>query len=164
MAEMEFGLKPDPELEPKRAKTLLISIAVHIALLIFLVLNPDLLVQTPKRTIRIAGQDYDLSKEELTQLVMPPCASAQASGSSSPRHKRRRHPSSKRQRNRRRLLLRPLRLSQRSRLRQSPRHAAWRRAPSSMGRQRHREEVRRRSKPETTEVPTQARKTRENQP
>jgi TonB family protein len=72
MAEMEFGLKPDPELEPKRAKTLLISIGVHIALLIFLVFNPDLLVQAPKRTIRIAGQDYDLSKEDLTQLVMPP--------------------------------------------------------------------------------------------
>jgi TonB family protein len=74
MAEMQFGLEPDPELEPKRTKTLLISIGIHIGLLIFLVLNPDLLVQTPKRTIRIAGQDYDLSKEELTPLVMPPTA------------------------------------------------------------------------------------------
>ena len=60
MTEMQLGLGRDPELEPKRVKTLFVSICIHIAIFAFLLLNPDLLVQMPKRTIRIAGQDYDL--------------------------------------------------------------------------------------------------------
>ena len=68
---MQLGLRPDPELEPKRAKTLLISIGLHVALLVFLVLNPDLFNTASKRTIRIAGADYDLSKNQLTELLIP---------------------------------------------------------------------------------------------
>src|SRR6185295_10129286 len=59
---------------PRRSKTLLIAIGIHAILLIFLALNPDLLTSTPKRIIRIMGQDYDLSKQQLTELVMPPDA------------------------------------------------------------------------------------------
>src|SRR5438093_10252175 len=60
------------ELQPRRTKTLLISIGIHLLLLVFLALNPELLTSTPKRIIRIMGQDYDLSKQQLTELVMPP--------------------------------------------------------------------------------------------
>lgn len=62
----------DPELQPKRSKTLLISIAIHLVLLVVLILNPDFLSSPAKRIIRIAGQDYDLSKTQLTELTMPP--------------------------------------------------------------------------------------------
>src|SRR5437762_4968444 len=71
---MLFTKDEDLQLQPKRTKTLLISIGIHVLLLIFLVLNPDLLTSTPKRIIRIMGQDYDLSKQQLTELVMPPDA------------------------------------------------------------------------------------------
>ena len=57
-----------------RTKTLLISIGIHALLLVFLALNPDLLTSTPKRIIKVLGQDYDLSKQELTELVTPPDA------------------------------------------------------------------------------------------
>jgi colicin import membrane protein len=71
MAGMQLGLQRDPDLEPKRAKTLFISICIHIGIFIFLFLNPELFNQVPKRIIRIAGQDYDISKNQLTELVMP---------------------------------------------------------------------------------------------
>ncbi len=66
--EREEGL----ELKPYRTKTLLISIGIHLLLIAAVVWNPELLSSTPKRIIRIAGQDYDLSKNQLTELVMPP--------------------------------------------------------------------------------------------
>src|SRR5438552_6596843 len=62
------------ELQPQRTKTLLISVGIHLLLLVFLALNPELITSTPKRIIRIMGQDYDLSKQQLTELVMPPDA------------------------------------------------------------------------------------------
>ncbi len=73
MTEMLFGEQHDPDLEPKRASTLFISICIHIGIFIFLVLNPDLLIQAPKRIIRIAGQDYDASK--MMELAMNPPSS-----------------------------------------------------------------------------------------
>jgi outer membrane biosynthesis protein TonB len=69
---MLFEKDEDLELQPKRTKTLLISIGIHVLLLVIFVLNPDLLTGPPKRIIRIMGQDYDLSKEQVTELVMPP--------------------------------------------------------------------------------------------
>src|ERR1700674_3198017 len=71
---MLFEKDEDLELQPKRTKTLLISIGIHVLLLVVFVLNPDLLTGPPKRVIRMMGQDYDLSKEQLTELVMPPNA------------------------------------------------------------------------------------------
>src|ERR1700756_2924734 len=71
---MLFDKDESLELQPKRTKTLLISIGIHLMLLVFLALNPELLTSTPKRIIRIMGQDYDLSKQQLTELVMPPDA------------------------------------------------------------------------------------------
>jgi TonB family protein len=70
---MLFTNDEELRLQPKRTKnTLLISIGIHVLLLIFLALNPELLTSTPKRFIRIMGQDYDLSKQQLTELVIPP--------------------------------------------------------------------------------------------
>src|SRR5437870_9076551 len=71
---MLFEQEEPLDLQPRRTRTLLISIGIHLLLLVFLVLNPDLLTSTPKRIIRIMGQDYDLSKQQLTELVMPPDA------------------------------------------------------------------------------------------
>ena len=68
--EKDEGLEPS---QP-RTKTLLISVGIHVLLLVFLALNPDLLTSTPKRIIKVMGLDYDLSKQELTELVMPPDA------------------------------------------------------------------------------------------
>lgn len=59
------------EVQPRRTKTLVASLAIHVLLLVFLATNPDFLTSPPKRIIRIAGQDYDLSKNEITELVMP---------------------------------------------------------------------------------------------
>src|SRR5262245_54161666 len=66
--EREEGL----ELQPARTKTLLISVGIHLLLILVVVWNPEILSSTPKRIIRIAGQDYDLSKNQLTELVLPP--------------------------------------------------------------------------------------------
>ena len=74
MTKMLFNKDEDLQLQPRRTKTLLMSIGIHVLLLIFLVLNPELLTSTPKRIIRIMGQDYDLSKQQLTELVTPPDA------------------------------------------------------------------------------------------
>ena len=71
---MLFEKDEDLELQPRRTKTLLISVGIHVLLLVVLALNPDLLISTPKRIIRIMGQDYDLTKQQLTELVMPPAA------------------------------------------------------------------------------------------
>ena len=57
-----------------RTKTLLISIGIHVLFLVFLALNPDFLTSVPKRIIKVMAQDYDLSKQELTELVVPPDA------------------------------------------------------------------------------------------
>src|SRR5215470_12984617 len=69
---MLFEKDEELELQPKRTKTLLISIGIHVILLVFLAFNPELLTSPPKRIIKVMGQDYDLSKEELTELVVPP--------------------------------------------------------------------------------------------
>src|SRR5438874_12744507 len=69
---MLFEKEEPLDLQPRRTKTLLVSVGIHLVLLVFLALNPDLLTSTPKRIIRILGQDYDLSKQQLTELVVPP--------------------------------------------------------------------------------------------
>src|SRR5437667_9813114 len=71
---MLFDKDEAVELQPQRTKTLLISVGIHLLLLVFFALNPELLTRTPKRFIRIMGQDYDLSKQQLTELVVPPNA------------------------------------------------------------------------------------------
>src|SRR5262249_25103663 len=71
---MLFEQDEDLELQPKRTKTVVISLGIHVLVLIFLVLNPDLLTSPPKRIIKVNLEDYDLSKENLTELVVPPDA------------------------------------------------------------------------------------------
>jgi TonB family protein len=69
---MLLDQQQDLDQQPRRTKTLLISVGVHLLLIAVIALNPDFLTSTPKRIIRIAGQDYDLSKNQLTELVIPP--------------------------------------------------------------------------------------------
>jgi TonB family protein len=72
IVKMLFEKEEPLELQPQRTRTLLISIGIHLLLLAFLALNPELFMSTPKRIIRIMGQDYDLSKQQITELVAPP--------------------------------------------------------------------------------------------
>jgi len=74
VTEMLLTKDKEFELQPKRSRTLLISIGIHVLLLAILVANPELLTSTPKRIIRIMGQEYDLSKQQLTELIIPPDA------------------------------------------------------------------------------------------
>jgi TonB family protein len=59
-------------MEPKRTKTLFVSVGIHVLILVLLVIEPSLFETTPKRIIRIAGQNFDLDKTQLTELTMPP--------------------------------------------------------------------------------------------
>ena len=71
---MLFKKDEELELQPRRTKTLLISIGIHAFLLVFLALNPEILTSTPKRIIKVMSQDYDLSKQQVTELIAPPDA------------------------------------------------------------------------------------------
>src|ERR1700722_4157533 len=71
---VQLGVTPDPDMEPKRTKTLVISVCIHVLILLIVVLNPNFFDSTPKRIIRIAGKDFDLDKTQLTELTMPPPA------------------------------------------------------------------------------------------
>src|SRR5215831_1848361 len=71
---MLFERDEELELQPRRTKTLLISIVIHALLLVFLALNPEILTSTPKRIIKVMSQDYDLSKQQVTELIAPPNA------------------------------------------------------------------------------------------
>src|SRR2546426_233233 len=72
-------LDKNPELQvASRPRTLVTSIAVHALLLLIIALNPDWFDSTPKRTIRIAGEDFDLSQLEIQPLYLPPIRPAPA--------------------------------------------------------------------------------------
>jgi len=74
VSKMLFKKDEELELQPRRTKTLLISIGIHAFLLVFLALNPEILTSTPKRIIKVMSQDYDLSKQQVTELIAPPDA------------------------------------------------------------------------------------------
>jgi TonB family protein len=69
---MLFEREEALEVQPARTRNLLISAGIHFLLILVVVWNPEFLSSNPKRIIRIAGQDYDLSKNQVTELVMPP--------------------------------------------------------------------------------------------
>src|ERR1044071_4282166 len=69
---MLFDHNQDLEQQPKRTKTLAISIGIHVLLVALVVVKPDLLTAPPKRIIRIAGQDFDLSKLQAQELTLQP--------------------------------------------------------------------------------------------
>src|ERR1044071_889602 len=69
---MLFEHNQDLEQQPKRTKTLVISLGIHLLLIALVVVKPDLLTSPPKRIIRIAGQDFDLSKLEAQELTLQP--------------------------------------------------------------------------------------------
>ena len=68
-------LDQNPALElgsDRRPKTLIVSIVVHILLILVIAFNPGWFDTTPRRIIRIAGEDFDLSQLKVTPLVLPP--------------------------------------------------------------------------------------------
>jgi len=67
---MLFDHNQDLEQQPKRTKTLVVSLVIHMLLVALVVLKPDLLTSPPKRIIRIAGQDFDLSKLDAQELTL----------------------------------------------------------------------------------------------
>src|SRR5690348_12615073 len=69
---MLFEHNQELEEQPRRTKTLVVSLGIHALLVLLVVVKPDLLTSPPKRIIRIAGQDFDLSKLETQELTMQP--------------------------------------------------------------------------------------------
>jgi TonB family protein len=65
-------LEKNPELEipPKRGKTLIISVLVHVFLVAFIAFEPGLFDSSARRVIRIQGNDVD--GRQLTELAMQP--------------------------------------------------------------------------------------------
>ena len=71
-ATMLFSPNPDLEIRPHRARTLSISAAIHIVLVALVLVKPDLLSSVPKALIRVQGQDYDLSREQVLLIPLTP--------------------------------------------------------------------------------------------
>jgi TonB family protein len=65
-------LEKNPELEipPKRGKTLIISVLVHVVLVAIIAFEPSLFDSSFRRVIRIQGNDADV--RQLTELAMQP--------------------------------------------------------------------------------------------
>src|SRR5262245_4121102 len=69
---MLLDQKPGLQLRATKPKPLMMSILVHILLIILLAISPNWFETSHRRTIRIAGEDFDLSRLELTPLTLPP--------------------------------------------------------------------------------------------
>src|SRR4029434_2841560 len=69
---MLLDQKPELQLRATRPKPLVVSILVHFLLIAILAFNPGWFETTHRRVVRIAGEDFDLSKLELRQLTLPP--------------------------------------------------------------------------------------------
>lgn len=67
-------LERTPELEnpPKRGKTLILSILVHVVLVAILLFDPGLFDSRLKRVVRIEGNDYDVTQLTELQLQLRP--------------------------------------------------------------------------------------------
>jgi TonB family protein len=69
---MLLDQKPGLQLRATKPKPLMMSILVHILLILLLALSPNWFETSHRRTIRIAGEDFDLNRLELTPLTLPP--------------------------------------------------------------------------------------------
>ena len=69
--ELQFQLEISPELSSRRRRGLAVSVGLHVLLVLFFIANPDLLRSTPKRIVRIAGQDFDLDRFDIQELYLP---------------------------------------------------------------------------------------------
>jgi TonB family protein len=75
---MLLDQNPQLEIRANRPKTLVISIAVHVVLVLLIAFNPDWFDSSPRRIIRIAGEDFDLAKFQIQPLYLPPRVSQAA--------------------------------------------------------------------------------------
>jgi TonB family protein len=69
---MLLDQNPELQLRATTPKTLVVSILIHFLLIAILAFNPGWFETTHRRVVRIAGEDFDLSKLELRQLTLPP--------------------------------------------------------------------------------------------
>src|SRR5262245_54732759 len=69
---MLFRAEPTLNTAFRRKETLTVSIAGHVLLLLAVLLFPEFFRSVPKRIIHIAGQEYDLSKNQVTELALAP--------------------------------------------------------------------------------------------
>jgi TonB family protein len=69
---MLLDQNPQLQIGANRPKTLVISIAVHVVLILLIAFNPDWFDSPNRRTIRIAGEDFDLAKLQIQPLYLPP--------------------------------------------------------------------------------------------
>src|SRR5688572_5524073 len=60
------------KLRATRPKPLIVSILAHFVLLLILAISPEWFQTEHRRVIRIAGENFDLSKLQLRQLTLPP--------------------------------------------------------------------------------------------
>jgi TonB family protein len=69
---MMLQLQKNEELAARRRKGLAVSLGLHLLLLAFFMVNPDFLSTTPRRVVRLAGEDYDRDRFEVLELYVPP--------------------------------------------------------------------------------------------
>jgi len=69
---MQLRLQKIPEFEAYRRKALVGSAVLHVLLLLFFVINPDFLASTPRRVVRVSGDDFDTDRFEVVELYVPP--------------------------------------------------------------------------------------------
>lgn len=72
MTELQLQLPANPDNARFRSRGITVSIVIHGLLFLVILMNPEFLRTPPKRIIRIAGQDYDLSKLQMQELFLPP--------------------------------------------------------------------------------------------
>jgi TonB family protein len=69
---MQLGLQKNPEVDQRRRRGLAVSAGLHLLLLIFFFLNPDLLTTSPRQVVHLSGEEYDLDRFEVVELFAPP--------------------------------------------------------------------------------------------
>lgn len=69
---MQFDLQKNAGLDARLRKGLAVSIGLHVLLLLFLVLNPDLLSTSQPRVVRLTGEDFERDRFEVLELYVPP--------------------------------------------------------------------------------------------
>lgn len=69
---MLFEFQKTSELDARRRKGLALSLGLHGFLLLLLLFNPELLSTTPRRVVRVEGEDYDRDRFEAVELYIPP--------------------------------------------------------------------------------------------
>ena len=69
---MQLQLQKAPESDTRLRRGLALSAGLHVLLLLFFLVNPDFLSVSPRRVVRITGEDYEKDRFEVLDLYIPP--------------------------------------------------------------------------------------------